>query len=287
MQCPFLKEAEVDTCRHAVTRTMIVHSAATAALDKCSSDRFFTCPVYRAAADGPPDDTSRCPFLQESLMQYCGAAPVTKYIPYSEASLSRCGTNAFHYCDLYLTLAHPDAPESVPEWLWFTENHMWLDAAADGSFHAGIDELLAKTLGDIERVTFVGAPGLCRPAVTVTVRGVDVQLVFPNPMVLTGSNVYLRANPSKLTTDPYRLGWLFEGKQPPSVGVTAGFRRGDEARAWMEQETDRVSRHVHEQIARAGCVSADGGAISRDYLKDLDRGQVLDLFHQFFSPWTK
>jgi glycine cleavage system H lipoate-binding protein len=287
MQCPFLKEAQVDTCRHAVTRTMIVHSPETAALNKCSSERFFTCPVYRAEAEAPPADASRCPFLEESLMQYCGAAAITKYIPYSEASLSRCGTDAFHYCDLYLAMAHPDAAAAVPAWLWYAPNHMWIDASEEGSCHVGIDGLLAKTLGDVEGVSFVGTRGLCRPAVTVTVRGVDIQLVFPNPMLVTGSNVYMRANPSKLTSDPYRLGWLFEGKQPPGGDATAGLMRGDEAQAWMEQETDRVSRYVHEQIARADCVFADGGAISGDIVKHLDREQVFELFHRFFSPWTR
>jgi glycine cleavage system H lipoate-binding protein len=287
MQCPFLKEAEVDTCRHAVTRTIIVHSPETAARDKCSSERFFTCPVYRAEAETAPDDVSRCPFLEESLMQYCGAAAITKYIPYSEASLSRCGTSAFQYCDLYLSMAHPDATSAVPAWLWFARNHMWLDVGEDGSCHVGIDALLAQALGEVERVSFVGTRGICHPAVTVSTRGIDIQLAFPNPMLVTGSNVYLRANPSNLTSDPYRMGWLFEGKQAPGGDATAGLTRGEEARVWMEQDTDRLSRFVHEQIARTGCVLADGGAISEDFLKHLDREQVFELFHRFFSPWTR
>lgn len=45
---------------------------------------------------------SRCPFLQESQAQYCSAAAVTKFIPYSEAHLSRCGGENHRTCGVYL-----------------------------------------------------------------------------------------------------------------------------------------------------------------------------------------
>ena len=45
-----------------------------------------------------------CPQRVESLMQYCSAAPVMRLVPWSEAAVSRCGSGAFHYCDLYLEM---------------------------------------------------------------------------------------------------------------------------------------------------------------------------------------
>jgi glycine cleavage system H lipoate-binding protein len=241
--------------------------------------------VYRAEPHDAPQDSSNCPFFAQSLVQYCGAAAVTKYVPYSEAGLSRCGTAAHRYCDLYLALAHPDIPD-VPDWLWYAPNHMWIDASEDGACHVGIDNLLARVLGEVERVILIGS-GLCRPAAVVTVRGVDVQLVFPNPFLVTTANVYLRANPSKLTSDPYRLGWLFEGRQPTGSDARSGLICGSDAGQWMDSELESVSRVVHEQLARARRVVADGGAISRDFARYLDRDEVLELFHRFFSPWTK
>jgi glycine cleavage system H lipoate-binding protein len=285
VQCPFLKEAQVDTCRHAVASKLIVRSPETAALERCSSQRYLTCPVYRAEPCEPPQGTSGCPFFAHSLVQFCGAAAVRKYIPYSEAGPSRCGTAAYRYCDLYLSLAHPDVPD-LPDWLWYATNHMWLDASEDGFCHVGIDSLLAEALGEVERVHLIGS-GLCRPAAVVTVRGVDVQLVFPNVLQITASNVYLRVNPSKVTSDPYRLGWMFEGRVPAGSDPRSGLICGSQARQWMDSEIEGVSRFVHEQMARAHCVVADGGAISRDFARYLDRDRVLELFHRFFSPWTK
>ena len=294
MQCPFLKEAQVESCRHATMRKMIVRGAETNAPEKCLTPQFSDCAIFAAQPVEAAGGAVQCPFFERSLMQYCGAASIPKYIPYSEAVLSRCGTDAFRYCDLYLAMAHPNDPSvpqaegvMVPPWLWFASNHMWLDVGEDGSCHVGIDGLLAKALGTVDRISFVGGKGEGRPAVTLTVRAVDIQLVFPNPLLLTGSNVYLRANPSQLTADPYRQGWLFEGKQIGDGDVRSGLMRGDQALLWMEQEVDRVSRFVHEQIARADCLVADGGGIHGDFARYLDREQIFELFHRFFSPWTR
>jgi glycine cleavage system H lipoate-binding protein len=293
MQCPFLKEAQVDSCSRALTRKPIARAADHAADDRCFSGAFRDCSLFRAAPEVNIAGALHCPYVDQSLSQYCGAAPVTKYIPYSEALLSRCGTSAHTYCDLYISMAHADLPQSpragdvpVPQWLWYASNHMWLDADdEDGTCHVGIDGLLATALGSVERVSFFDERGLCRPSVSVTVHGVPVQLVFANPIAVTGVNVYLRATPAKLISDPYRMGWLFEGKRPTDSDPRAGLLSGDQAVPWMEREVDRVSRFVHDQIARADCFVADGGAISTGFTQHLGRDQIIELFHRYFSPW--
>ena len=98
-----------------------------------------------------------CPFLHESLMQYCAAASVTRLVPYSESLLSRCGNPSYRYCELYLQMAHPLPPAEtvdglpMPADLGYSANHMWLDTAAqaggDGVCYAGIDAFLSRMLG--------------------------------------------------------------------------------------------------------------------------------------------
>ena len=90
-------------------------------------------------------------------MQYCGAAPVARFVPYSESLISRCGNDSFRYCELYLGMAHP-APSSVqvdgipvPDWLQYSANHMWLDVTEDGICHAVIDAFLSRALGTVDR----------------------------------------------------------------------------------------------------------------------------------------
>ena len=57
-------------------------------------------------------------------------------------------------------------------------------------------------------------------------------MIFPEPIDVTRTNDYLRATPAKLTSHPYSLGWLFEGKVsaeqlPKASGTGPDSRAGD------------------------------------------------------------
>ncbi len=197
-----------------------------------------------------------CPYLDESLMQYCGAATVPKLVPYSESLLSRCGNDSFRYCELYLAMAHPALPADsvdgvgLPGWLRYSPNHLWLDISADGACHIGIDAFLGRALGNVETITYVWQKGLHRPAVVLTVDGVDLELVFPNPLLLTNCNLYIRAEPGRVTAEPYTAGWLFEGMAEP--GTTDNLMEGEAARLWMEEEQLRMNGFLQRQTGRLG-----------------------------------
>jgi glycine cleavage system H lipoate-binding protein len=297
MQCPFLKEALVETCRHAMFRKLIVRNPENIPLERCSSRAFSGCALY-ASAPQPEIEGERCPYLDESLAQYCAAAPVPKFVPFSEAVLSRCGSAAHRYCDLYITMAHPDEAEvphvdgiAVPEWLYYAPNHMWLDASDDGVCHIGIDALLARTLGQVDRITYLTSRGVRHPAVVIGSGGAEFHMIFPNRMLVTGPNVYLRANPSRLTSDPYRLGWLFECRpvSGDAASVTAGlFPGGEQATRWMQAEYERLGAFIHKQggISSNGedILVADGGNIAPGAVQYLDRDHIARLYHAFFSP---
>jgi glycine cleavage system H lipoate-binding protein len=294
MRCPFLEEAEVQYCGHSMLRKLIVRKPQGLESERCSTPAFVRCPVLRQELPQPA--ASACPHLRNSLVQYCKAAPVTKYVPYSEEILSRCGRDTFRYCDVYLTMAHPseDTPEidglPLPQWLRYSPNHMWLDTTGDGLCHVGIDALLAKVLHRVDRVAFLTTRGEQRPAAVLSAAGIDLQVLFPNPIRITATNAYLRADPARLTADPYRLGWLFEGVPAGGDRATAEaglLAYGEAATQWMNAESERLSRFVHELASGAypDCaLMADGGDFSPDLLQHLSRNQILDLFHAFFSP---
>src|SRR5271157_4911217 len=106
MACPFLREVQVKYCRTAAVRKLIPLAQGAAAEGRCASADHTQCKAYQMEPEVPASD-GPCPYLTESLMQYCGAAPVTKFVPYSESSLSRCGRQNFRYCELYQAMAHP------------------------------------------------------------------------------------------------------------------------------------------------------------------------------------
>jgi glycine cleavage system H lipoate-binding protein len=134
--------------------------------------------------------------------------------------------DSHRYCELYGAMAHPVAAGdevdgiAMPAELSYAANHLWLEVGEGGQCHAGIDAFLSRALGNVERIQYVWQQGLHRPAAILTAGGADWEVVFPNPLLLTGCNLYLRANPGRLAAEPYTAGWLFEGswsKAPPTT----------------------------------------------------------------------
>ncbi|HXK06969.1 MAG TPA: hypothetical protein VMS37_31530 [Verrucomicrobiae bacterium] len=281
MTCPFLREAQVKYCQTASLRKFIPIAHAVHANEKCSSAQHLSCSVYRTQSAEPPAD-GPCPYLRESLMQYCAAAPVAKLVPYSESLLSRCGNDAFRYCELYSAMAHPGLRAEevdgtpMPGWLRYSANHMWLDVTEDGACHAGIDAFLGRVLGKVDRIAYVWLKGEHRPAAVLTAGGADYEVVFPNSFLLTNCNLYLRADPARLTAEPYTSGWLFEGV--PAEGTSRNLLQGEPARHWMEQEHRRIN-----QFLQQGAFAADGGQFVPGLAAVLDRDRMRLLFHEFFS----
>jgi len=290
MNCPFLKEARVKYCEISAYRKMIP-IAGHVGQETCSSERYVECAVYRRH----PQDTQepQCPYLRESRAQYCAASPVSRLVPYSETLASRCGGDSYRYCDAYLSIvARPAGRRGggvagipVPRGLSYSANHMWLDAAKSGSCHIGLDAFLARVLGAVEGITFLKQTGVHRPSAVLTVRGVDLEVVFPNPILVTASNLYLRAHPAKLTADPYGMGWLFQGLQlPGQPSVAAGLICSDAVAPWIEREIGRMSAFLAEcRSSRHGAtLMNDGGVFGPDVLQQLSREETLRLFHEFF-----
>jgi hypothetical protein len=295
---------------------LIVQSPEIFNAELCSTPGHVDCPSARRAGE-PTPYAPRCPFLQASHMQYCSAASITKFIPYSESLLSRCGTENHRYCEAYLGLARPveaaDPSQAAPEEdhesgdsgsadgvpvsfkTAYSPNHMWLDIGEDGSCHVGVDALFARVLGRADRLNFVTTRGFARPSVVISVCGIDLQMIFPNPMLVTRTNDYLRASPDKLISHPHSLGWLFEGeaggvRTSARNDLCAGLIHGKAALEWMRAEMERMSRFVHDRCSLIGalgeCLAMDGGTVRSGLVQHLNREEVFILFNEFFAYYT-
>jgi len=277
MRCPYLKETNVKLCRNAAWKKMIAREGAGSAEEKCSTPAYTSCQIWRKRDPEAPADPP-CPYLEAKRAEYCAAAPVAHLVPQTEVQ-SRCRHDCHRYCELFresMPRYTGDGLE-IPEDLYYSANHLWLDRSADGCWHVGIDALLAKTIGSVEGVTFVTLQGEQRPAVILDVNGLHFEVVFPNSLAIGGANLHLRADPSELTSDPYGMGWLFEGvHHGANEAATQGLMRGGEVLEWMRKDLARISE-------RAGDGSMADGGVPCDMLRRLERDRALPLFHEFFS----
>jgi glycine cleavage system H lipoate-binding protein len=291
-------------------RKPLARAGVNGAGERCSSPAYVLCPAVLQRHEDHPA-LSRCPFLQESLAQFCAGSSVPTYVPWSESPDLRCGHDGHRFCDLYLALSGSggrgpalrggDPAEArtasvdgvpMPGWLFYAPNHLWLDVGGDGIVHVGADAFLTQLVGRLERLTFLTTKGTLRPAVVLTVQGVDLTLTFPHPLHIAAANLHLRSGLDRLTDDPYGRGWLFEAhaagapRHETTTVSTAGLLRGPAAHAWMAREVRRAASFVHEQVlpgAGEGFV-ADGGSAAPDLLRHLQREQIHQLFALLFPP---
>ena len=300
MRCPFLREEQVKSCHVAPFRKSLARSFATGEGERCTSADHRSCPLLRESREAHPD-ASRCPFLRESLVQFCAASPRPTYVPWSESPELRCAHDGHRFCGLFLAAAgasargpalptaDPDESATadvdgvpVPGWLYYADNHLWVDVGDDGLCHLGVDAFLARLVGEVDRLTFLTVKGDVRPAVVLTLGGVDLTLVFARRLPLVAANTRLRSGLGPLLADPYGLGWLFTARWD---GEEGGLRHGRAARQWMAAEASRLSSFVHERLLhpRAGAaMPADGGRPAPGFLRHLEREDVLRLFAELF-----
>jgi glycine cleavage system H lipoate-binding protein len=310
LRCPFLREAQVKSCAASGARKMIVRLPEQASSERCSSPGYDQCPSAKQYRSDVVD-SSHCPFLQESLVQYCAAAPVVKYIPYTESVLSRCGSGQHASCDLYADIAgagkgagrrdegrpgpgngdRPAAAALFPGRFWYTSNHMWLDVGPGFSWRIGVDSFFAGLFGDLERIEFPARRGRRIPEVRFTSGGTAFTMSFPGAVLITEFNMYLLSNPSKLLGDPYRTGWLFRGldagNESPCArpAIAEGLLAGSDAGPWISSEERRMTDFVHDLRNRGeGSVTmADGGRYQEKLFRCLDGEQRQELVGRFFG----
>lgn len=295
MRCPYLRETRVRYCRASAGKKLIMQAPVEPAGERCSSPEWRGCSVAMTGRVDLPL-LSRCPYLQESQAQYCAAAPVAKYLPYSDVVLSPCGNDNYRYCEFFLEPADPELAAAVraaakgddlidgirmPERLAFSRNHMWLDIGECGSCHVGVDAFFTALLGSCDGLSFLTAAGLANPRIAFRVCGIDLHMVFPGRIHVMRVNSYLRAHPEKLVSDPYGMGWLCEGVVPDAVtleGLRAVLLQQDEARIWMEHELRRL------QAFERG--AGQGAERYRGLMNRLPPDELLRLFNEFFAPYA-
>jgi len=302
MRCPFLREAQVKSCSASPYRKAITRIPGHDTTERCLSTTWKTCTTTKEHIEEHPS-LDRCPFLVESLAQYCSAVPGSSYVPYVGDFVSRCSSESHAYCEAFLTkdqARHQGVSKtSIPEFeknldgMIFSRNHLWMKTHDDGSCHIGMDGFLSDLLMDIEKIDYPCEKGVCFPAAVVTVRGTELILKFPRNLQLTRVNTYLRARPSDITSHPYTLGWFFEGTVPaqevhPGAEPTdAVLITGESAKRWLEREPVRLTYFLREKIVanRAGefATMLDGGVFSRDLIRHLTQEEIQLLFREFLS----
>ena len=281
MRCPFLREEQVKSCQVAPFRKSLARSSATGAGELCTSADHRSCPALRESHEAHPD-ASRCPFLHESLVQFCAASPRPTYVPWSESPDLRCAHDGHRYCELFLTAGgrsargparrRPPLPRRPRRrsstacrcraGCYYADNHTWLDVGDDGLCHLGVDAFLTRLVGEVEQPHLPHGQGRRAPGGRAHRRRRG-----PHPRLRAAAAARGRQHAPALGARPpdrrplrRRLALHARG----GTGTPSGPSPGARGRARVDGVggLPRSPTFVHEQLVRAprwGALPADGG----------------------------
>jgi glycine cleavage system H lipoate-binding protein len=300
MRCPFLRESTASFCDVQPT-CMLPHQNDDLLKDcACRGGDAASCPfVHSDAIESLSyDERGRCTKLHQRRVLACDAAPRCNWVPYVQGLLSRCQSDAYRYCPVYLGRETPAArlrgrSVEVDDVVVATDrsyspNHLWIDEGELGTCTIGVDDLVRFLLPRLDAVHFVSHAGIERPHVVLTSGAAHLDLELPMRMEILSTNVHARREPEVVIRDPYGAGWLIEAR-----GLRAHHRDearaelvpADRAPAWMARERRRLDEfaraHVRVHAPELGPTATDGGRCAPGLCGRLDPLGQARLHHQF------
>lgn len=175
----------------------------------------------------------------------------------------------------------------------YTPGHLWLDQLASGRFRIGLDELVAKFIGQPTRIHLVDDGELIRegePLVILTRDNKDLTLRAPADMRVFRANQSLRAQPETVSLDPYHRSWLYHVSLENKDRKVNQALRGERAKEWMKQEMERFKQFITLSLNGPEPVpntAYDGGTLVDGLLSKLDQSHITNFEQQFLSPQPK
>jgi hypothetical protein len=114
---------------------------------------------------------------------------------------------------------------------------------------------------------------------TITRDGVAADLLSPVEGVIISVNSEVQKDPSLLTKDPYRNGWICVIKSPEIATNLNNLLQGQLVAPWMQNSVRQLST-LTAKLAPAA--AADGGLPVAGLLAHLEPGVQRTMIHEFF-----
>ncbi len=170
----------------------------------------------------------------------------------------------------------------VPRGYCFHPGHMWVLDEGRQNARIGLDSFGAHLVGKIDRIEVVGLNRWVRQGqkvCTITRDGVAADLLSPVEGVIISVNNDVLKDPTLLTKDPYKNGWICVIKSPEMATNLNNLLQGQLVGPWMQNSVRQLSA-MTAKLAPAA--AADGGLPVAGMLAHLEPGVQRTMIHEFF-----
>ncbi len=177
----------------------------------------------------------------------------------------------------------------VPQGLYYSHGHTWLNFIEDGRVKLGIDDFLNKILKP-RKIVLLKSEGdkvnRGEPIFEVITNHSKVRIYSPIDGVITSLNKNIINNPGLIKENPYRDSWFIE-IEPGDVKYTLPtFKIGKEVVSWMKEEVNRFKdmlTHLNPKPSLVGATLYDGGNIVEGVVKFLDEASISRFEEEFLK----
>ena len=160
--------------------------------------------------------------------------------------------------------AAPQAPSmereygfEIPQGYCFHPGHTWVLREAPETARVGLDSFAGNLAGKIDRIEVVGLNRWVRQGqkiMTVFSGGKSLELLSPVEGVVTAVNHDAIADPSLITRDPYKDGWIAMVKSPDLAINQKNLVQGLMVAPWLQNNITRLN----------GMLATDSPALAQD-----------------------
>jgi glycine cleavage system H lipoate-binding protein len=198
------------------------------------------------------------PFTEDELLAFVNTAVIKR-----QDRLEKQARHKIH-------LVRPGIGESksrfelnVPAGAFVSPQHAWARIELNGAVRIGLDELIRKVFGHVDRVDLPTAgKKITKGEKLFSITYGDYVLDIPSPF--TGKVISVNTehveHPDWLTIKPFELSWMCRIEPTNLAAELPGLKIGRDAVDWYQQELDRYDDLAREAGAEALPPAEEGGA---------------------------
>ncbi|MCK4765468.1 MAG: glycine cleavage system protein H [Candidatus Aminicenantes bacterium] len=165
----------------------------------------------------------------------------------------------------------------MSEEYYYFRNHTWLHLQRNGKYRVGIDDFARRIIGKTKGIKLppVGRNlDLEQYAWTVNHEYGDLEFIAPAAGVVDSVNRDVVEDAGKVTEEPYKDGWLMTIEPKNITKSNKNFLKGAEARAWMLDESNLLSKTISD---KAGVTMHDGAEMVKDLSAHIDKEKWQEI----------